>query len=127
MKKWNKDAIKNFWREHKVEIICVGGGAIITAISVVAARSTLKKLEMDHTKLLNSVALNLDPTRIIPETEGFKILDIGEDINDGCIVWLDGCKLSDCGKLGEGLTTIERVTPNMMVTMAILGKENLEL
>lgn len=126
MKKWNKDTIKNFWREHKVQIVCIGGGVTAVAISAVAAYSACKNLKKDHTNLLNNV-WDINPSRAIPKTDGFNIADIADDIDDGCIVWMDGCKLSDCGKLGEGLTKIERVTPNMMVTMAILAKEKLEL
>lgn len=126
MKKWNKDTIKNLWRDHKIEIIGIGGGAIIAAVSVAAAYSRYKGLKLENRSLLEKLLKNR-PSRVIPETDGFKILDIGEDLGNGCIVWMDGCKLSDCGKLGEGLSKIERVVPDMMVTMAILGEEKLEL
>lgn len=66
------------------------------------------------------------PSRPIPDTELFKILDIADDVDEGCVTWLDGCKLSDCGKFGEEMIKIDRVNPEMLVTMVILAKDKLQ-
>lgn len=126
MKKIRKEDIKNYWEANKKKIVIGVSAAagLVATVSYVMIRKELNDgKDLDVLKKL----VNNKPSRPIPITDGFEILDIGEDVNDGCITWLDGCKLSDCGKLGEGLIKIDRVDPNMMVTMAILAKDNFEL
>lgn len=125
-RKINKETIKNYWEANKKKIFAIGGTAVGMVIITSAYYIMIEKQESELKERLKSF-VRTKPTRVIPDTDGFKILDIAEDTNDGCVTWLDGCKLSDCGKLGEGLTKIERVNPDMMVTMAILAKDKLEL
>lgn len=106
-----KPNVKKFLERNGKKILIGAGAAAIVAIGVLAIKKSKGST----------------PSREIPETDGFKILDIGEDINDGCIVWMNGCQLSDCGKLGENLIKIDRVDPKTMITMVILAKEELEL
>lgn len=126
MKKIDKEDIKNYWEANKKKILI--GATAVVGLMATASYVAIRKTPNDDGffDVLKGFG-NCKPSRPIPFTDGFKILDIGEDVNDGCITWLDGCKLSDCGKLGEGLIKIERVNPNMMVTMAILAKDKFEL
>lgn len=112
MKKITKKDIKTYLEDHKKQIIV---GATIVGVAVTGVM--LKKHGC------NIHIFKSKPSREIPEVDGFKILDIADDINDGCITWLDNCRLSDCGKLGEGLIKIDRVKPDMLVTMAIVANE----
>lgn len=119
MNKITKKNIKKFWEDNKKKII-IGGTAVAGLITIII---TSKK---PIVKSLNATGI-CKPSRKIPDVEGFKILDIGDDVDDGCVVWLDGCKLSDCGKFGEGITKIDRVDPEMLITMTILSKDKLKL
>lgn len=123
MKKLSKEDIKNYWETNKKKIVIgvsAAAGLVATVSYVMIQKTVIVRCFLDVLK--GSVK-----SRPIPITDGFKILDIAEDVNDGCITWIDGCKLSDCGKLGEGLIKIDRIDPNMMLTMAILAKDKLEL
>lgn len=123
MKLCDKNRMKELWERNKVKIIC-GTGAVIGVAGLIIGCKHCKSFPMSN--MFGSVTGRM-PSRPIPETDGFKILDIGEDVRDGCVTWLDGCKLADCGKLGDGLSKIERVDPETLVTMVILAKEELEL
>lgn len=123
-----KKEIKTFWGTNKKKIL-IGTAAVVgSAIGyLVYKKLNVKDIGNAHLTPMILEDKKPLPSRTIPETEGFKILDIAEDINDGCVTWFDGCKLSDCGKLGEGLSKIERVGSDMVVTMVILAKDKLEL
>ena len=127
MKKISREDIKNFWEEHKKKIIAgtvaAGGLVVMTGLTI---RNIKRAKNLDASGILKGFNWDGTPTimsRPIPETELFKILDIAEDVNDGCVVWLDGCKLADCGKVGEELCKIARVTSDMVMPMVILGKD----
>lgn len=128
----SKKDIKEFFKNNKEKVIFFGGVAITSLIGVGFYCVSKRKPETDSSELhtiCNALSGNIRPilSRAIPETEGFKILDIAEDVNDGCIVWLDDCKLSDCGKLGEGLSKIENVDSEMLSTMIVLAKDKIKL
>lgn len=124
MKKISKEDIKNFWEEHKTEIIA-GTVAVAGFIGTgLVLWKTSQKTSSDVVEDFGGLTIfRKEPSRPIPETELFKISDIAEDVNDGCVVWLDSCKLADCGKVGEELCKIARVTSDMVMPMVILGKD----
>lgn len=126
MKKLSKEDIKNYWQTNKKKIV-IGVSATAGLVATVSYVMVRKTPNDDGFLDVLKGSVKGKPSRPIPITDGFKILDIAEDVNDGCITWMDGCKLSDCGKLGEGLIKIDRIDPNMMLTMAILAKDKLEL
>lgn len=116
-----KKKIKDFWERNKKKIVIAGAAIVGTGVSLLMIKNC-----HGSSDAVESV-FKSKPSRKIPEVDGFKILDIAEDVNDGCVTWMDSCKLSDCGKLGEGLCKIERVNPEMNLTMAILAKNELDL
>lgn len=118
-----KKDLKKFWKNNKKKIL-VGGSVIVGGL---VGLTIYKRKDVTIMESNNSNSSNNNSSRPIPNVEGFNILDIGGDIDDGCITWLDGCKLADCGKLGEGLTKIERIDPEMMVTTVIISKYKLKL
>lgn len=126
MKKLSKEDIKNYWETNKKKII-IGVSAAAGLVATVGYVMIRKTPNDDGFLDVLKGSVKSRPSRPIPITDGFEILDIGEDVNDGCITWLNGCRLSDCGKLGEGLIKIDRVDPDMLVTMAILAKDKLQL
>ncbi len=119
--------LKEFWERNKSKIF-IGVGGTILAISTINFIIKLRRYSNFKSFTFKGIdPSRVKPTREIPDVEGFKILDIGEDINDGCVVWFDGCELLDCGKLGEELCKIDRIDPKTLITLAILSHEKLEL
>ena len=125
-----KKDVKKFWENNKKKIL-IGGSVIVGGLVglTIYKSKTQKNIFSDLTEINLTPFLDgaTKPSRPIPNVEGFNILDIADDVEEGCVTWLDGCKLADCGKLGEGLTKIERIDPDMMVTMVIMAKSKLEL
>lgn len=122
-----KQRFKQFWEDNKKKIL-IGGSVIvggIVGLTIYKSKTEINPIDIEDAKkfIFKPFEWVTKPSRPIPNVEGFSITDIGEDCNDGCITWLDGCKLADCGKLGEGLSKIERVDPEMKITMVILAKD----
>lgn len=125
-----KKDVKEFWESNKKKIL-IGGSVIVGGL--VGLTIYKSKTQKDIFGDLTGIDITpfwkkaMKPSRPIPNVEGFNILDIADDVDESCVAWLDGCRLVDCGKLGEGLTKIEKVDPEMMITMVIMAKSKLKL
>lgn len=125
MAKITKGNLKKFWEDHKEKILIIGGSAICITVGLIGYHNRLRSLKQEDSDEFEFFHAHMRPSREIPkDINEFKITEIGDDYaNSGCIVWLEDCKLSNCGKFGEGLTKIEHISPEMEITMAILAKK----
>jgi hypothetical protein len=93
---------KDYVKEHKKEILIVSGLAIIGVVAGVGLNKVSKNGSHDLTDVLNTISgqEHTKPDLGVGITE-----DVVRYEDNGLIeLWLDNLKLSDIGKLGEGIT-----------------------
>lgn len=126
-KEKSKGTIKTFWDKHKKKILIIG--------SVAAGCVTVGLITRRGKEVLDSISIDFGDFKAgscakqngidIPDMSGMKCLDIAPD-GDGKVVWLSDCTLKQMGELGENLCKIEGLDPDMVTTMVIVGKENIQ-
>lgn len=120
--------IKEIWKKHKKKIIAVGAtaaGCLAVYQITKHGKIVIEGIQVDFKDFVDGVCVKNDGINI-PEMDDMRCLDIAKDVNNGKVVWLEDCKLSQMGKLGENLTKIEGVDPNMVTTMVILETDNIK-
>lgn len=112
--------LKNWVKNNKVEIICYAVGG--TMILIGGTKKIVKGLKMS--KLCKSDYSWGDLAKRdnlkLPDIPGMECLEICKDGKNGFILWLKNCRPEDMGKLGEGISKIEGLTPGTTATMVTL-------
>lgn len=112
-----KDKFKKAWeymKEHRTEILLVGGAIVATsALGAAWFKGRTVKVLVDDPTVLDKAS---KPVKVLPKLGNWKVDDVLQ-YNDGTIeLWLDNLSLDDIGELGEEIVSkIPNVPTNSKV------------